>query len=234
MKNLGPLVESISDNIMKSQGGFGPFRSNPANIKGNITTTKLKSKIDKDTTKSDVLQSLLDKEIEVDKIPQFLGFGGSKYNPINRWVTFILVKTGKVSLADRPKKCEVLTCKLKNSDALIIPTIECPRSVNLTSETDMVSYLFNWGCGIFNYIYDADIESSSFYMDSQDKKDFMFFSTDDEWSGATKKPFLSASVEELTWVDIVKLTTDENYAKDFKFGNFSLSLMKYLLRFIDV
>jgi len=234
MKNLGPLVESISDNIMKSQGGFGPFKSNPANIKGNVITTKLKSKIDKDTTKSDVLQSLLDKEVEVDKIPQFLGFGGSKYNPLDRWVIMVLTKTGKVSLSDRPKKCEVLTCRLKGSDALIIPQLQCSKSVNLPSEDEMISYLFSWGCNIFSYIYDADISSSSFYFGTQDRSSFLYFCTDSEWSGSTKKSFSNAGVEDLIWVDIVKLTTDEKYAKDFKFGNLTLALMKYLLRFIDV
>lgn len=234
MRTLGPIVEGISDNILKSQEGFGPFRSTPSNIKGNVITTKLKSKVDKNTSKVNVLQSLLDKEVEVDKIPKFLGFGGSKYNSLDKWVTIVLTKTGKISLSDRPKKCEVLTCRLRNSDALIIPQIQCTKNVNLPSEDDLFEYLFNWGCDVYSYMYDVEIEGSNFYFNTQDKSDFLYFCTDDDWSGETKKTFSKAGVEDLVWIDIVKLTMDEKYAKDFKFGNLTLSLMKFLLRFIDI
>lgn len=166
-------------------------------------------------------------------------FGGlfkSAWNIKDRVVCVAVINADKDILGPSLKKCEILLCKPKGQKYLIIPRLVISKSVSYDSEADMVDGIIDYSMSMFPYFYDVDFKSccKNDLLFSPDMKFILVPTTQGEWSGTPVKPRkpVYPDLNELVWVDLIKVMDDEEYAKQFLFGDFTLQALGWILSLI--
>lgn len=161
------------------------------------------------------------------------GLFGSNYNIKNKLVSTIVFRSENQILSSSTNSCEVLLCKFKNQDLLFLPILNITISKSGSNDKELIDNLLSYCSHVFPYFFDVEYQTccKNKFLRTEDNKLFIFPFSDSEWSGNPQKPRspVSNDIEELVWVDVVRMLEDQTYAKQYLLSESTVKVLSWFL-----